>query len=133
VHSARVNSFLYLLWHTWRVICLEGQTQNLTSVCTVVKLTSTWSTSLGLNFLYLLWHTWRVICLEGQTQNLTSVCTVVKLTSTWSTSLRLNFSTFMRHMVQCMAMAGKSRGFITSISRRQCVKIIVCLLLSTVA
>jgi hypothetical protein len=85
------------------------------------------------SFSYLLWHTWRVICLEGWTQNLTSVCSVVKLTSTWSTSPGPNSSTFMRHMVQCMAMAGKRRGFITSISRKECVKIIVCLLLSTIA
>jgi hypothetical protein len=85
------------------------------------------------SFSYLFWHTWRGICLKGRTQKLTSVWTVVKLTSKRSTSPGPNSSTFMRHMVQCMAMAGKCRGFITSISRKECVKIIVRLLLSTIA
>ena len=43
--SVHVNSFLYFLWHNWRVSCFEGWTQTLTSVCTVDKSTSTWSAS----------------------------------------------------------------------------------------
>jgi hypothetical protein len=47
--SAHVSSLSYLLWHTERVICFKGQTQSLTSVCTIVKSTSTWNTSPGPN------------------------------------------------------------------------------------
>ena len=35
MRGAHVNSFSYLLCDTWRVICFEGRTQNLTCVCTV--------------------------------------------------------------------------------------------------
>ena len=52
VHSVHVNSVSYLLWHTWRVICLEGWTQNLTRVCIAVKLTSTWAELLNIHEAY---------------------------------------------------------------------------------
>jgi hypothetical protein len=44
-----MSTFSYILWCAWRVIYCEGPTQNLTSVCTLVKSTSTWSTSPGPN------------------------------------------------------------------------------------
>jgi hypothetical protein len=64
VCAVHVNSFSYLSWQAWRVICFKGWTQNLINVCTIVKSISTWSNSPGSKLPTFTWCTLQ--CLESQ-------------------------------------------------------------------
>jgi hypothetical protein len=64
--SVHVNCFSYFSWHTWWVCCFEGCTQTLTSVHPVLKLTSTWSASTGLNLPSFTWHTLQHMATAGK-------------------------------------------------------------------